>query len=339
MSGFLNKLKGADKIDNSLPPDASGLVVRRLQKQYASEPPENLGLVLTDDAEIRSVAPNSAAAQANIQPNFMICYVNDEFVETKAEFLAAAANSIYMDVKLYSVEPMSELIAKLVDDEGKSINCDELLQTTPRYGFLSSEHPLFRRYTKRLDRQRHTYFLLKQGAKDMEEQLRLERQKEMQREAERLKKGEEERQEKEREEEKEKQKLPSAQVAGTPPPEAIAPTNEPFVKVDNVTSSFQVDKQVDEQVDKQDTLDEPDTLPEPELPNPVSTKELLDLVGVPTTTSAIEEPRYELLPSEEYTLSNGEKVVHQLKKRSGPLPPPPPGKPPKINKEARRKAA
>ncbi|KAG5510142.1 hypothetical protein JKF63_07038 [Porcisia hertigi] len=370
MSSFLQRLKGgATVVDNNAAPDNAGVVVRRLEKKVLSQPVEQLGITFGGDAEVTKVAPHSPAAAANIPLGFMVFDVNGDFVENEDQFNEAARKSINLIIKLQSTSGMSELIARVLEDDDQrasgailasSLNFDELLRTTPRFNFLSGDHPLFRRYNKRLSQQRQAAALIAQRTAEAEHQRQMEIK-------ERLRKALEEEaasQKKREQEEAERQRMIAAQE-----PTRFVP-DEPFLKIIKDESSF---GQLERELKKPEPLNEPKVecraeiaSPEtitntaicaPELPPSdatatLSAEELLKLVGVPTETVETAPPAledlaeaialplpentatYVTLPAEEYTLCSGQRVVSIIKKRSGPIPAPPPGKPPVINKAA-----
>lgn len=364
MSSFLQRLKGgAYTIDNNSPPDASGVIVRRLEKQYLSQPFETLGLSLSADAEVKRVLPNTPAMAANIPENFIIFEVNNEFVETDHQFEEAATKNVNLVVKLQAVSGLSELVARVLQDEEQqsstgaesALNFDELLRTTPRFNFLSSDHPLFRRYMKRLNQGRQMASLIAQRTQEAEER----RQKEIK---EQIRKALEEEVAAAKRKEEEEAFLRRQEEAENGTDES---NQEPFIQIVQDESTFgQPEKERETSPAKK--TDEAAALPdepapveespndmESEVIHPISTSELLELVGLPTgglppppinfisnDVIDLEPPALESkgvylpLPAEEYTLTNGEKVVGIIKKRRGALPLPPFGKPPKINREA-----
>ncbi|KAK7193978.1 hypothetical protein NESM_000309900 [Novymonas esmeraldas] len=374
MSSFLQRLKGgATAVDNKAAPDNAGMVIRRLEKRVVSQPVEQLGITFGADAEVTAVAPNSPAAAANIPVGFMVFDVNGDFVENEQQFNEAARKSLNLTVKLQSTSGMTELIARVLDDDDRratgviaesALNYDELLRTTPRFNFLSGDHPLFGRYNKRLSHKRHAAALIAQRTAEAE----LQRQKEMK---ERLRKALEEEaalQKKKEKEEAELQRMRAAQESARFVPE------EPFLKVIRDESAFgeaaRAQKKPEEPAKQH--LEEKAMLPaeisvpqnHPAVPAiataappaeaaaALSAEELLALVGAPTDTleavpPALEElaeaialptpeitATYLALPAEEYTLCSGERVVSIVKRRTGPIPPPPPGKPPVMNEAA-----
>ncbi|KAG5484776.1 hypothetical protein LSCM1_06600 [Leishmania martiniquensis] len=369
MSSFLQRLKsGATVVDNNAAPDSAGVVVRRLEKKLLSQPVEQLGITFGSDAEVTRVAPRSPAADANIPVGFMVFDVNGEFVESEQQFNEAARKSINLIIKLQNTSGMSELIARVLEDDDRrssglistsALDFDELLRTTPRFNFLSGDHPLFRRYNKRLSQQRQAAALIAQRTAEAELQRQLEIK-------ERLRKAleEEAAQQRKKEQEAELLRMRAAQE-----PTRFLP-DEPFLKIIKDESAF---GEVEREPKKPEPATEPpiENKAEASLPDatgitttsissaPVdnvaptlSTEELLVLVGVPTETVEAAAPdledlaeaialpppentgTYIALPAEEYTLCSGERVVSVIKKRSGPIPAPPPGKPPVINKAA-----
>lgn len=370
MSSFLQRLKsGATVVDNTAAPDNAGVVVRRLEKKVLSQPIEQLGITFGSDAEVTRVAPHSPAAAANIPVGFMVFDVNGDFVENEQQFIEAARKSINLTIKLQNTSGMSELIARVLEDDDRrasgaistsALDFDELLRTTPRFNFLSGDHPIFRRYNKRLAQQRQAAALIAQRTAEAE----LQRQAEIK---ERLRKALEEEAAVQKKKEQEKAELQRMRAAQEP---ARFVPEEPFLKIIKDESSF---GQVERELKKPETAAEPKVESKAEgaasevitntatgtsttLSNDVaatiSAEELLVLVGVPTetmetTTPALEDlaeaialpssentATYVALPAEEYTLCSGERVVSVIKKRSGPIPAPPPGTPPVINKAA-----
>lgn len=370
MSSFLQRLKGGTStVDNKAPPDNAGVVIRKLEKKVVSQPVEQLGITFGNDGEVVSVAPRSAAAAANIPVGYMVFDVNGEFVENEEQFAEAARKNLNLVIKLQSTAGISELIARVLRDEEmrsngeiseSSINFDELLRTTPRFNFLSGDHPLFFRYTKRLKHASQAAALIAQRTREAE----LQRQKEIK---ERMRRALEEEQAAQRKKEEQEEAERLRQNASSPS-DTFA-NSEPFLKIIKDESEF---GQAASEVKKPDVpsavaspnhpTDPVAATPPPEttlelvaetLPAapqepvaPVSAEELLALVGLPTdappaaapslpSTAAVtplpqddETVRYIALPAEEYTLCNGEKVVSVIKRRTGPIPPPPPGEPP-----------
>lgn len=371
MSSFLQKLKsGAVSVNNNAPPNNAGVVVRRVEKHFLSEPAEAIGLTLSEDAEVLGVAPNSLAAAANIPLHYMVFEVNDDFVENSSQFVESANRTLNLVIKLQSVSAMSELIARILQEEEElssgvevrnRLNFDELLRTTPRYNFLSSKHPLFRRYTKRLMERREATALIKRRIQEAEEHQKREIRERIQKELEAAKA-----------EEKKAQEEAALNRANASAAEGNS--DEPFIRVFEDESAFQrapspheEPPQPAEVVTPENTHEEassptpepenapeaaveepsiPQSTPEPQVA-PLSTRELLALVGIvpmaTETAAPISSPpppaqndvQYAILPSEEYTLSSGEKVISTLKSRNGPLPLPPPGRPPRMSKAAR----
>lgn len=357
-------------MDNKAPPDSAGVVVRRIEKKVLSQPVEQLGITLGIDAEVVKIAPHSPAAAANIPVGFMIFDVNGDFVENEQQFNEAARKSINLIIKLQSTTGMSELIALVLEDDDRrssgaintsALNFDELLRSTPRFNFLSGEHPLFRRYNKRLSQQRQAAALIAQRTAEAEEQ----RQKEIKERMRRALEEEAALQKKREQEEAERQRLKAAQE----PPRFVP--EEPFLKIIKDESAFgQAEERkkpeavpspkiepaaaiVPAEQPSSSAADAGGPAPKPldEAP-PLSAEELLSLVGIapeaPETAPppleelaeaiALQPPSktgiYITLPAEEYTLCSGERVVSVIKRRTGPIPPPPPGKPPVINKAA-----
>ncbi|KAF8302943.1 zinc finger ccch and cchc domain-containing protein [Trypanosoma cruzi] len=321
---FLEKLKygGSNTafIDNSAPPDADGIIVRRLERQYASEPLSVLGIKISDDGEVLSTENGSPAAKANILPHYMIIYVNNQFVGCRADFEDIAAQHLTLIIKLQTTSAMSELMAKILDDEEKaetengkpSTDINELLRTTPRYGFLSAEHPMFLRWNHRIQTQREARQLLRQATREAEEQLAKEAFEKIRREL-------------EAEEAKQRESQQVAQPAVNPVPvPAPKPTEEFLLKHVQDESSF---GRVEEVTEKMDEVQEE-----------ASAEELLKLIGAQPNEEKAPvnkvpendgEVRFFIIPTEEYKLSNGMIATISVKKRSGPFPKPPPGKPPK----------
>ncbi|GET86699.1 hypothetical protein, conserved [Leishmania tarentolae] len=370
MSSFLQRLKsGAVVVDNNATPDTAGVVVRRLEKKVLSQPIEQLGITFGSDAEVTKVAPHSPAAAANIPVGFMVFDVNGEFVENEQQFVEAARKSINLTIKLQNTSGMSELIARVLEDDDRrasgaistsALDFDELLRTTPRFNFLSGDHPLFRRYNKRLSQQRQAAALIAQRTAEAE----LQRQAEIK---ERLRKALEEEAAEQRRKEQEKaerQRMREAQEPARFVPE------EPFLKIIKDESAFgEVERELNKpepvigskaeiksEVVASDVITNTVAGASMTTSNDVapslSAEELLVLVGMPTETLETTAPAledlaeaialpvseniatYVALPAEEYTLCSGERVVSIIKKRSGPIPTPPPGRPPVINKAA-----
>ncbi|ORC88510.1 uncharacterized protein TM35_000161480 [Trypanosoma theileri] len=332
---FLEKLKfggaAAASVDNNSPPNSEGIIVRLLERQYASEPLSALGLKLNDDAEVVSTEPNSPAAKANIPPQYMIIYVNNQFVGSRADFEEIASQHLTLIIKLQTTTAMSELLAKMLDEEEKRengqasmpIDTNELLRTTPRYGFLSAEHPMFLRWNHRIQTQREARQLLRQAARDAEEQQAKEA-------LERIRQEMEEEEMKQRQLEQQKQQEKQEQEKKIVNIEKVIPNaipnyeNEFHLKRVQDESSF---GRFDEVTEVTDGLN-----------GEASAEELLKLIGakpkeeIPAPVAVPEEDgevRFLICPTEEYTLSNGMHVTISLKQRIGPLPKPPPGKPPK----------
>ncbi|KEG07493.1 hypothetical protein DQ04_09641020 [Trypanosoma grayi] len=321
---FLEKLKSGGSatayVDNNAPPDGEGIIVRRLDRQYTSEPLSALGLRLSDDAEVLSTEKHSPAAKANVLPQYMIIYVNNQFVGSRADFEELASQHLTLIVKLQSTGAMSELLAKILDEEDKAgidhvnmgIDTNELLRTTPRYGFLSAEHPMFLRWNHRIQTQREARQLLRQAARDAEEQQAKEAFEKI-------------RQEMEAEEAKQKQIQRNLEPIEKSFPEVTPKCEEEFLlKQVQDESAFGRGNDVTE------TFEEENEEASPE--------ELLKLIGAqPREEIVVQdnppeesgEVRYFITPTEEYTLSNGMRVTVSVKQRSGPVPKPPPGKPPK----------
>lgn len=378
MSSFLQRLKtGASAVDNKAPPDSAGVVTRKLEKKVLSQPAEELGITFGNDAEVVSVAPRSAAAAANIPTGYMVFDVNGEFVENEQQFVEAARKNVNLVIKLQSTAGISELIARVLRDEelrasgeiSKSeIDFDELLRTTPRFNFLSGDHPLFLRYDRRMKQASQAAALIAQRTQEAE----FQRQKEIK---ERMRKALEEEQaaQRKKEELEEAQRLRST----ASPPAGAFVNNEPFLKIITDESEFGVSNKDAKKAETVPSplpevapitgniaLSPPQALPEASATvvspppaddvAPLSAEELLALVGLPTDTPPLATPspvvsatatpapppqsvegvRYVTLPAEEYTLCSGEKVISVIKRRTGPIPPPPPGTPPTVNKAA-----
>ncbi|KAG5485397.1 hypothetical protein LSCM4_06034 [Leishmania orientalis] len=369
MSSFLQRLKsGATVVDNNAAPDSAGVVVRRLEKKLLSQPVEQLGITFGSDAEVTRVAPHSPAAVANIPVGFMVFDVNGDFVENEQQFNEAARKSINLIIKLQNTSGMSELIARVLEDDDRrasgaistsALDFDELLRTTPRFNFLSGDHPLFRRYNKRLSQQRQAAALIAQRTAEAELQRQLEIK-------ERLRKAleEEAAQQRKKEQEAELLRMRAVQEATRFVPE------EPFLKIIKDESAFgQVERELkkpepttESKIESgaeatlaeaiRNTATDTSAVQSDDAAVTLSTEELLVLVGVPTETVETAAPAledlaeaialpspentatYVALPAEEYTLCSGERVVSVIKKRCGPIPAPPPGKPPIINKAA-----
>ncbi|RNE95095.1 hypothetical protein TraAM80_10401 [Trypanosoma rangeli] len=322
---FLERLKyggeAAAAIDNSSPPDGDGVIVRRLERQYASEALSVLGLKLSDDAEVLSTETNSPAAKANIWPHYMIIYVNNQFVGCRNDFEDIAAQHLTLIIKLQTTSAMSELMAKILDEEEKmetesgklSTDINELLRTTPRYGFLSAEHPMFLRWNHRIQTQREARQLLRQATREAEEQLAKEALDKIRREM-------------------EPEETIQRELKQTMQPivefnrdSIIKPAEEFLLRHVRDESSFGRGEEMNATI-------------EDEFNEEASPEELLRLIGaqpkeevapasIPSESDG--EVRFFIIPTEEYTLSNGMRVTISVKKRSGPIPKPPPGKPPK----------
>lgn len=375
MASFLQKLKsGGVAVDNNAPPDSSGTITRRIEKRFAAQPASSLGLTVGNDAEVLAVEQGSAAAAANIPVGYMIFSVNNEFVETNTQFEEAAQRSLNLVVKLQSLASMAELIARIlreeeslsVEEARKKIKLDELARTTPRYNFLASDHPLFRRYTNRLRSRREATALMRQREREAEERMQRENRERIQRELEAAQAEARRAEERAKREEEERR----AAQAASPPPLHTA-VEQSFIPVFEDKSTFgkpdaspeeTPDEKANEEATKSGSVhgDTPaQATSDSPFDAPVSTTELLALLGKPTdipeVTDAlpganppteppragggllgdVTEVRYVILPSEEYTLKTGEKIIASLRSRTGPLPAPPAGKPPKISREAR----
>ncbi|KPI87185.1 hypothetical protein ABL78_3747 [Leptomonas seymouri] len=370
MSSFLQRLKsGASVVDNSAPPDSSGVVTRKLEKKVLSQPADQLGITFGNDAEVIRVAPRSPAAAANIPVGFMVFDVNGDFVENEHQFIEAARKNVNLTIKLQSTAAISELIARVLRDEEmrasgeiseSGIDFNELLRTTPRFSFLSGDHPLFLRYNRRLKKASQAAALIAQRTQEAE----MERQMEIK---ERMRKALEEEQAAQREKE-EREEAERTMKNASPASESFL-NSEPFLKIIKDESEFgQIDCEakkvgaspivVDEKP-PETRADLPKTLNMPvgvapilapvDMVAPLSAEELLALVGAPTDVpppaapspvesvtvtpapQAEEAVSYVTLPAEEYTLCSGEKVISVIKRRTGPIPPPPPGDPPTMN--------
>ncbi|KPA77053.1 hypothetical protein ABB37_07391 [Leptomonas pyrrhocoris] len=371
MSSFLQRLKsGASVVDNNAPPDSAGVVIRKLEKKVLSQPADQLGITFGNDAEVTRVTPRSAAAAANIPVGFMIFDVNGDYVENENQFIEAARKNVNLVIKLQSTAGISELIARVLRDEEmrasgeiseSAINFDELLRTTPRFNFLSGDHPIFLRYNRRLKQAMQAAALIAQRTQEAE----LQRQKEIK---ERMRKALEEEQaaQKKKEEQEEAERM---RKNASPSSESFL-NSEPFLRIIRDESEFgQFDRETNKTeaapvVDEKPSIEisgnlleealaapevEPPTLAPTDGVTPASAEELLALVGIPTdlpppltpspipTTVATPAPQaeetvsYVTLPAEGYTLCSGEKVISVIKRRTGPIPPPPPGKPPTMN--------
>jgi hypothetical protein len=375
MSSFLQRLKtGASAVDNKAPPDSAGMVIRKLEKKVLSQPADQLGITFGNDAEITSIAPRSPAAAANIPVGYMVFDVNGEYVENEQQFVEAARKNVNLVIKLQTTSGISELIARILRDEEmrasgeiaeSQIDLEELLRTTPRFNFLSGDHPLFLRYNRRLKQATQAAALIAQRTQEAE----LQRQKEIK---ERMKRALEEDQaaQKKKEEQEEAERI---RKNASPPSDSFF-GSEPFLKIIKDESEFgQIDRDVKKAEVQPPTPEEKQPIevtvtPQPEAPTenkvevaapapsepavPFSAEELLAIVGLPTDEQtlstpppvevpvvtpppqAVEAVSYITLPAEEYTLCSGEKVVSVIKRRTGPVPPPPPGKPPTVNKAA-----
>ncbi|RHW67150.1 MRB1-associated protein [Trypanosoma brucei equiperdum] len=332
---FLEKLKSgrttSAAIDNNAPPDGDGVILRRVERQYASEPLSALGLKLTEDAEVLSTEVGSPAAKSNIPLHYMIIAVNNQFVGSRADFEDIAAQLLTLVIKLQSTAAMSELLANILNEEEKNFNengdscidVNELLRTTPRYGFLSAEHPMFLRWNQRLQTQREARQLIRQATREAEEQQAKEALEALRRVAD----AEDEIQQQQAQQERQHQQIirQGPETVNPSAPEAGArPGGEVLLK----------------QVQDESTFGESNLNNEgfEESPEEASPEELLKLIGAePVETEVVQhvdadeptEVRFFINPTEEYALSNGTRVTISVKKRSGPIPKPPPGKPPK----------
>lgn len=334
MSSFLEKLiSGGAAIDNNAPPDSHGVVTRRIVKEYAAQPPEELGLTLSDDGEVINVSEKSLAQMANIPVHFMIFEVNNVFVGDSSTFFDNCRSQLNLTIKLQSVSGMSEIIAKILSCEEKysteelreHLKLDELLKTTPRFDFLSNDHPLFQRYTRRLKDKREANSLIKlyvQEAKEEERRSVLESLKRV----------------REENTETPAPAKPKVEVNIAYPASSIDSGNStaPFVDVhEPATYLFGKTNEGDKNQKSKETVSydyakqveiaEAKTVDNALLEGGMTTQleELLNLIGVKNHTKMKQNVSYVILPSEEYVLSSGERVVHALKKRIGPPPTPP----------------
>lgn len=329
MASFLKKLRSGDSVvDNNLPPDSCGTIIRRIIKSYAAQPPEELGIKLSADAEVVDVCPGSLGSQFNIPTHFMIFEVNNMFVEDSRSFFEKCRGSLTLTIKLYSLGAVSELIANILFYEEKFsgeelrnvLKLDELMRSNPRFKFLSSDHPIFRRYTRRLQEKREASALIKQRVEEAKEQ----EQKEV---LEKIKKAQEEEQHTDVER--------TAVTCRTQPVVHLENDPTPFIAVcdhgeDTFTRIEETESENVENEFSQPVYQEPlrsegaDASATADKIPIASKEELLALVGLGENSKIeITEVNYVILPSEEYVLKSGEKVVHALKKRNGPAPSPP----------------
>lgn len=328
MSSFLKKLISGDSaVDNSLPPDSFGVITRRVIKHYAAQPPDELGLKLSNDAEVVEVTPGSLSSKSNIPTHFMIFEVNNMFVEDSRSFFEKCRSSLTLTIKLHSLGAVAELIAKILSYEEKYtgeevrhvLKLDELMSSNPCFKFLSSDHPLFRRYTRRLQEKREANALIKQRveeAKEQEQKEILEKLRKAQRESQQVN--------------SDKTALSSA----VQPVVSPADVSTHFISVcEGATDAFST---VKDPVDEQKRVTPLSSTPAPpieqkesvsdsiEVVPTASKEELLALVGLGEVAEEESTPvSYVILPSEEYVLPSGEKAVHALKRRIGPPPTPP----------------
>lgn len=358
MASFLEQLKGGGAtVDNSKGPDESGVVVRKLEKHFANESWDKLGLRIGPDAEVTGVEPGTPAHKANIPTNYCIISVNDEFIGSEADFQRVANRStLFLTTKLHALDAVDKLINAITKEESNSsaeetrqkLKLDELARSSPRHNFLNADHPLFQRYQDRLKRQRMTLALLKQKSEEAKEASRRETERILAEAAEKMRREQQLALEKKQQQEK---KTP------TPPPPAPEEETTNTIPIlekianstnnnnsNNANSTGEIDFPGENEEEKQApesttsaslTAAAPEQTSEAagEQPPAVLTSELLALVGVPVpslTTPFPEKVEFVSLPSEEYTLSTGEKVISVLKRRTGPIPPPPPGLPPRM---------
>ncbi|KAH8612961.1 hypothetical protein ERJ75_000821800 [Trypanosoma vivax] len=335
---FLEKLKlggsAVASIDNNAPPDDDGVVVRRVERQYASEPLTALGLKLTDDGEVLSVDADSPCATANVPSQYMIIAVNNHFVGNRSDFEDIASQHLTLIIKLQSTGAMSELLARILDEEERMctdgedtyVNTNDFLKNTPRYGFLSAEHPMFLRWNNRLQTQREARQLLRQATRKAEKDREEEAFEMLKREAEAK---EAMLQQQQREQDQHLQCQPNENHRSIEEGKIYA-CEPPKQRGDEFLLKRVQDESAFGSTGKKEGMDS--------LGESASPEELLKLIGAEPSeeknqkfvmSDEIDIVRFFMIPTEEYILSNGLRVTLSLKQRSGPLPNPPPGKPPK----------
>lgn len=319
-SSFLDKLKGSDKaVDNSLPPDSSGVITRQIIKNFATQPSEELGVVLSPDAEVKKVIPDSIASKCNIPENFMIFSVNNTFVEDSSTFYRICSSTLTLTIQLQSVAPISEIIVEILDKEDKftgdelqkELNFENRIKTTPRLCFLAATHPLFRRYTERLQLHRESRALLKQHLEERKKQSQRAILDELKRKEESLIKADEE---------SEPQKNISMEEEKIDDEVRIA------VKLSGQSNSEISAEECEEigRLTDDESTEENDDISRLSADSPLEEEisPLVDILNRPNCDPKI-PVSYVILPSEEYVLRSGEKTVQSLKKRIGCPPSPP----------------
>lgn len=149
---------GADDVDAADPP---GTVSVALTRHSMFQSVLDVGITLRAAAEIADVAEGSIAARAGLRAGCYIFRVNGQHVETVEQVNTEFEKMLGVRIKALPMDDMEEILTKFHDAD-EDLDWGSLLETTPRYNFLSPAHPLHLRWQARLEDARRAKQALRQ---------------------------------------------------------------------------------------------------------------------------------------------------------------------------------
>lgn len=155
------KLKAAADVGARLAAEkqssVDGTVLVHLEKRtvHSSNLELDLGVTLSDSAEVRSVRAGSEAANNRLPVDHIVYSVNGVSCFTFGDVDAEVAKPVLgIDLKLFPLAPLRELLLQyqqLPDTEDLKF---DVLQRNPRYGFLQIMHPANRTWKRMYELER-----------------------------------------------------------------------------------------------------------------------------------------------------------------------------------------
>ena len=346
------KAKTASDIGNRLAAEkqnsVEGTVLVHLEKRsvHASSIENDLGIILNEQAEVRSVRPGYVAATNRVPVEHIVYMVNGVQCRSLGDVEMEVAKPVLSIVmKLFPLAPLRDLLVQYQQLPGAEDLKFEVLQRNPRFGFLQLFHPANGAWTRMYDQEKEARRL----KYNLQRQLEAKKEEDALRHLEML--------DMVSDEEPVPEPQPTVEAQPVPQPTVPQPTLPPrtadFIRSSAPAAMFQMGGAGAPVPTTTKEVEAPKT-GEPNEDDDAVLHQLIQGAAVPVEAASLpeaqqqaarlppppfEEPvRYQLTPSKTYTLATGEQVSIPVTTRSGAVPQPPSAPMPQMTMEEYRRS-
>jgi hypothetical protein len=300
-----------------------GTVLVHLEKRtvHASDLERDLGIVLNDQAEVRSVQPGSEAAANRVPVDHLLYAVNGAPCRSLGDVEVEVAKPVLgIDLKLFPLAPLKDLLVQYQQLPASEDLKFEVLQRVPRYGFLQLFHPANHAWRRMYEQEREARRL----RFNLQRQLEAKKEEEAMRHLAML--------DVVSDEEPVSEAPPPVAPPAPSQPQPAAPPAQPrpsnFMRTSAPAAMFQsAGSVVEREAEPANDASEDEAAMLRQMIVESAVPDAATLYGEEQQAEppvVIEEAvRYQLTPSKAYTLSTGEQVSIPVTTRSGPVPRPP----------------